>query len=89
MGIAWDVSDSGLPSGPPEVFCLYDYAEPLAGFIKQLGLDHPHVLGLSVDGELALVFHHHYSMILTTLILASAYAGWAGLPSPEILEERL
>ena len=45
--IAWDAPGSGRSSDPPERFGLDDYAECLAGFIEQVGLDRPCVAGLS------------------------------------------
>lgn len=77
-------------SDPPEdTFRLADYADCLAGLVTLLGLERPHVLGLSFGSGLALELYDRHPEIPCTLILASAYAGWAGsLPSEEV-DERL
>jgi pimeloyl-ACP methyl ester carboxylesterase len=56
------------------------YADCLAGFVDQLGLDRPHVARLSFGGALALEFCHRHPAIPRTLTLASAYAGWGSSP---------
>jgi len=87
--IAWDNPGCGLSEDPPDTFRLKDFADCLALFIKKIKLDHPHILGLSFGSGLALEFYHHYPTIPKTLILVSAYAGWAGSLPPEIVRERL
>jgi pimeloyl-ACP methyl ester carboxylesterase len=47
------------------------------------------VAGLSWGGGLALELHRRHPTVLRTLILASAYAGWAGALPPEVVEQRL
>jgi pimeloyl-ACP methyl ester carboxylesterase len=60
------------------------YADCLAGFIERLGLGRPHVAGLSFGGALALALAGRHPRLPRTLVLASAYAGWAGsLPAKE------
>jgi pimeloyl-ACP methyl ester carboxylesterase len=76
--VAWDAPGAGGSSDPPESFDLADYADCLAGFIGGLGLERPHVAGLSFGGVLALELYRRHSAVPRTLILASAYAGWAG-----------
>ena len=84
--IAWDAPGCGQSSDPPEdTFRLADYADCLAGLVTLLGLERPHVLGLSFGSGLALELYNRHPEIPRTLILASAYAGWAGsLPSEEV-----
>jgi pimeloyl-ACP methyl ester carboxylesterase len=65
------------------------YADCLAGFVDSLGLEKPHVAGLSFGGALALAFYHRHPAIPMTLILASAYAGWTGSLPAEVAEQRL
>jgi len=89
MVVAWDAPGCGRSSDPPENFHLSDYADCLAAVIDQLNLERPHILGLSFGGGLALEFYRSYPEIPGSLILASAYAGWAGSLSPEIVEDRL
>jgi pimeloyl-ACP methyl ester carboxylesterase len=52
--VAWDPPGSGSSSDPPETFGMPDYADCLAAFIGALGLQRPHVLGLSFGGRLVL-----------------------------------
>jgi len=87
--VAWDAPGCGRSSDPPEPYSLTDYAECLASLIEHLELDRPHILGLSFGGGLALEFYRIYPKVARSLILVSAYAGWAGsLPAREV-EERL
>jgi pimeloyl-ACP methyl ester carboxylesterase len=65
------------------------YADCLAGFIERLGLERPHVAGLSFGGALALELSRRHPAIPRTLTLASAYAGWAGSLSADVVEQRL
>jgi pimeloyl-ACP methyl ester carboxylesterase len=87
--VAWDALGSGRSSDPPETFRLPDWADCLAAFIEALELGRPHVAGLSWGGGLALELHRRHPTVLRTLILASAYAGWAGSLPPEVVEQRL
>jgi pimeloyl-ACP methyl ester carboxylesterase len=86
--VAWDMPGCGGSADPPEHFRTRDYADCLAAFITALGLAQPHVLGLSFGSGLALELYRWYPMIPRTLILASAYAGWAGSLPPEVAEQR-
>lgn len=87
--VAWDAPGSGGSSDPPESFRLPDYADCLAGFVASLGLERPHVVGLSLGGGLGLELYRRYPRIPRTLVLAGAYAGWAGSLPPDVVEERL
>jgi pimeloyl-ACP methyl ester carboxylesterase len=87
--VAWDAPGVGRSSDPPEWFGLAGYADCLAGFVERLGLEKPHVAGLSFGGALALELYRRHSAIPSTLILASAYAGWAGSLPAEVAEQRL
>jgi pimeloyl-ACP methyl ester carboxylesterase len=87
--VAWDAPGCGRSSDPPETFRLPDFAGCLAAFIEEIGLLRPHVLGLSFGAGLALELYRSYPAIPRTLILASAYAGWAGSLPPDAVEERL
>jgi len=86
---AWDAPGAGGSSDPPESFGTAGYAAALAGFVAALGLDAPHVVGLSFGGILALALYRRHSGLPRTLTLASAYAGWAGSLPPDVVEERL
>lgn len=83
--VAWDAPGCGESSDPPPGFGLPDYADCLAGFIDAVGLSRPHVLGISFGGALALQLFDRHPAVPRTLILAGAYAGWAGsLPADEV-----
>jgi pimeloyl-ACP methyl ester carboxylesterase len=87
--VAWDAPGAGGSADPPEAFGMAGYADCLAGFIQQLGLERPHVAGLSFGGALALALYGRHPAIPATLILASAYAGWSGSLPAEVAEQRL
>jgi pimeloyl-ACP methyl ester carboxylesterase len=87
--VAWDAPGAGRSSDPPESFGVDGYADSLHGFIDRLGLDRPHVCGLSFGGALALALHRRHASVPRTLLLASAYAGWAGSLPPAATEQRL
>lgn len=87
--IAWDAPGAGGSSDPPESFGMAGYADCLAGFIHGLGFGSPHVIGLSFGGALALALYGRHPTVPQTLILASAYAGWAGSLSADVTEQRL
>jgi pimeloyl-ACP methyl ester carboxylesterase len=87
--VAWDAPGHGQSSDPPETFGLSDYAGAVAGFVAALGLDRPHVLGLSFGGGLAIELYRCHPTIPRTLALAGAYAGWAGSLPADVVEERL
>ena len=87
--VAWDAPGAGRSSDPPEEFGLDDYAECLAGFVARLELRRPSVVGLSFGGILALALQRRHAGVADRLILASAYAGWAGSLPPDVVEHRL
>ncbi|MDP9070211.1 MAG: alpha/beta hydrolase [Actinomycetota bacterium] len=87
--VAWDAPGCGQSSDPPETFRLPQYADCLAGFIDVVGLGRPHVLGHSFGGGLALELYRRHAGIPRSLVLAGAYAGWAGSLPPGEVEERL
>jgi len=87
--VAWDAPGCGGSDDPPPAFRFPDYAEVLAGFIEELGLERPHVLGLSWGSTLALELYRRRPDVPRTLILAAAYAGWAGSLLPEVVERRV
>lgn len=87
--VAWDAPGVGGSSNPPESFGMAGYADCLAGFVDRLRLEKPHVAGLSFGAALALAFHRRHPAIPSSLVLASAYAGWAGSLPPDVAEQRL
>jgi pimeloyl-ACP methyl ester carboxylesterase len=87
--VAWDAPGVGRSSDPPEAFGTAGYADCLSGFIAALGLENPHVLGLSMGGIFALALEHRHPTVARSLVLASAYAGWAGSLPAGVAEARL
>jgi pimeloyl-ACP methyl ester carboxylesterase len=87
--VVWDAPGAGRSSDPPESLGMAGYADCLAGFINALRLEKPHVAGLSFGGALALELYRRHPAIPRTLILASAYAGWAGSLPVDVAEQRL
>ena len=87
--IAWDAPGAGGSADPPESFGMAGYADSLAGFIAALDIRRPHVVGLSFGGSLALAMFRRHRTIPTTLVLASAYAGWAGSLPADVATQRL
>jgi pimeloyl-ACP methyl ester carboxylesterase len=87
--VAWDAPGAGRSDDPPESFRLPDYAECLAGFVAALGLPRPSVAGVSFGSALALEFYGRFPSTPVSLVLASAYAGWAGSLPPDVAQERL
>jgi pimeloyl-ACP methyl ester carboxylesterase len=87
--VAWDAPGTGRSSDPPESFGMAGYADCLAGFVAGLGLERPHVAGLSFGAALALELYRRHPTIPRTLVLVSGYAGWAGSLPADIAEQRL
>ena len=87
--VAWDAPGAGGSSDPPPTFQLADWADCLAGFVDALELERPHVVGLSWGGGLALEFYRRHRSVVRSLVLASAYAGWAGSLPADVVEQRL
>jgi pimeloyl-ACP methyl ester carboxylesterase len=86
--VAWDMPGCGQSSDPPEDFRIPDYVRCLVSFLQALRIERPHVLGLSFGSGFALELYRAHPEIPRSLILASAYAGWAGSLPPEVVEQR-
>jgi pimeloyl-ACP methyl ester carboxylesterase len=87
--VAWDGPGAGRSEDPPEWFRMPDFADCLAGFVAALGLRQPHIAGISFGGAMALELYRRHPAIPRTLVLAGAYAGWAGSLPPDVVTERL
>lgn len=87
--VAWDAPGAGHSSQPPEWFRLPDYADCFATFLRALGFGRVHLVGLSFGGALALATFERHPTVPGSLVLVSAYAGWAGSLASEEVEERL
>jgi pimeloyl-ACP methyl ester carboxylesterase len=83
--VAWDAPGCGASFDPPDAFPLAAYADAVAGFLDAIDIEQPHLLGLSFGGGLALEVYRRHPAVPRSLVLASAYAGWAGsLPPDEV-----
>ncbi len=87
--LAWDAPGCGRSSDVPESWRMPEYADALAGWLRAAGIERPHVLGLSWGSSLALELYRRHPDVPASLILASAYAGWAGSLTPEETAARL
>ena len=86
--VAWDAPGCGRSWDPPEDYGLAGYADCLATFVDALGLQRPHVVGLSFGSGLALELFRRHGGVPRSLVLVSAYAGWAGSLGRKVAEER-
>lgn len=87
--IAWDLPGAGGSDDPPESFGMHGFADALAGFVTALGLDRPHLVGLSFGGVTLIEFSRRHQDLASTITLVGAYAGWAGSLPPVEVERRL
>ncbi len=87
--VAPDVPGFGASDDPPSSWTMADYGHCLARFIDALALGKPVVLGLSMGSVLALALYEQRPDVPGALVLASAYAGWAGSLPPQEVQRRL
>jgi pimeloyl-ACP methyl ester carboxylesterase len=87
--VAWDAPGCGRSADPPETWRFPDYADCLSTLISTLGLVDPIVGGLSWGAVLAIEYEHRHPGAASALVLAGAYAGWAGSLPPQICAQRL
>lgn len=87
--IAWDCPGCGESDDPPEDFLLPQFAHCLVGFVAALGIDRPHLVGMSWGAGLALEVYRQLPTLPRSLVLSGAYAGWAGSLAPREVERRL
>jgi len=87
--VALDAPGFGGSDDPPLTWTAADYGHCLAGFLDVLGVHRPVVVGLSFGSVLALALYEQHPDAVGSLVLASAYAGWAGSLPPEEVQRRL
>jgi pimeloyl-ACP methyl ester carboxylesterase len=87
--LAWDAPGFGRSSDVPESWRMEDFADAAAVWIRALGVERPHLLGLSWGSSIALEVYRRHPDLPASLILASAYAGWAGSLPPDQVAARL
>ncbi len=82
---AWDAPGCGGSDDPDESWGMEHFADCLIAVIRELGLGRPHLVGHSWGSALALSAHLGHPTEVGSLVLAGAYAGWAGsLPPAEV-----
>lgn len=86
--IAWDAPGCGRSDDPPPDFSGRELGDALAGFLREVAPRKPHVLGLSWGSGVALELYRGHPNMAASLLLVSAYAGWAGSLPPEEVERR-
>lgn len=86
--IAWDAPGCGRSDDPPADFSGKELGDVLAGFLREVAPRKPHVLGLSWGSGVALELYRGHPHMAASLLLVSAYAGWAGSLPPEEVERR-
>jgi pimeloyl-ACP methyl ester carboxylesterase len=83
--IACDLPGAGGSDDPPESFGMRGFADAVAGFVTELDLQRPHMVGLSFGGATLIEFCRRHQDLASTITLVGAYAGWAGsLAAPEV-----
>jgi pimeloyl-ACP methyl ester carboxylesterase len=87
--IVWDLPGAGGSDDPPESFGMRGFADALAGFVTELGLERPHLVGLSFGGATLIEFCRQHQDLASTITLVSAYAGWAGSLAATEVQRRL
>jgi pimeloyl-ACP methyl ester carboxylesterase len=87
--VALDLPGAGQSDDPPDWFRISEYGDCLAGFVRALGLDGAHLVGLSLGGAIVLEVVRQRPELARSISLVSAYAGWAGSLDPQALQERL
>lgn len=88
--VTWDAPGCGSSADPPEEsFRMPDYARCLAAVIESTGRVPAHVGGLSFGGTVALALYAIRPDLVKSLILISAYAGWAGSLPSDVVAARL
>lgn len=87
--IAWDAPGCGRSSDPPAGHQLGNYADDVAALVDALGIERPHLVGLSFGGGLAIAVQGRHPDLARSLVLAAAYAGWAGSLDAEEIASRV
>jgi pimeloyl-ACP methyl ester carboxylesterase len=66
----------GSSSDPAETCGIAGYADCLARLIEILRLWPAHIAGHSFGGALGIALQRHHRPLTTSIVLASAHAGW-------------
>lgn len=87
--IAPDMPGCGSSPDLPGEPTLGDYADAVVTLLADLGIARAHLGGLSFGGGLALAIAQGHPDVVRSLVLTSAYAGWAGSLAPDKVAARL
>ena len=89
--IAWDAPGCGQSDDPAPDLSAWDLGFIAAGFVNRAaaGTVKPHLLGLSWGSMVVLELYKGYPELPASLLLVSAYAGWAGSLPPEEVDRRI
>ena len=87
--IAWDAPGFGESSDIDDTWRAAQFADALAAFIAELGLERPHLVGHSFGTMIALSLIQRHPAGPGGLVLIGGYAGWAGSLPPDEVERRL
>lgn len=85
---AWDAPGCGKSDDPAPELSAEDLGSLTAGFLRAAVPEKPKLLGLSWGSMVALELYRGFPGIPASLVLASAYAGWAGSLPPDEVERR-
>jgi pimeloyl-ACP methyl ester carboxylesterase len=86
---AFDAPGCGGSDDPEDTWRMDDYADSVAGLLRELELGPAHLVGHSWGSSLALATHLRHPGVARSLVLAGAYAGWGGSLSPDAVAQRL
>ena len=87
--LAWDAPGCGRSDDPPSTWRMAEFADCAAGWLDAIGVERCHLLGLSWGSTMALELYRRRRALPASLVLASAYAGWAGSLPPDEAATRL
>jgi pimeloyl-ACP methyl ester carboxylesterase len=89
--IAWDAPGCGQSDDPPPDLSARDLGSIAARFVQQTayGKGKPHLLGMSWGSMVVLELYKAFPDMAASLLLVSAYAGWAGSLAPEEVDRRI
>ncbi|CRK61445.1 Beta-ketoadipate enol-lactone hydrolase [Alloactinosynnema sp. L-07] len=87
--IAWEAPGAGGSADPPDDFGMDGYADCFAGFLRAIGVEQAHLVGLSFGGALVLAAFHRHPGLASSLTLVSGYAGWVGSLGVDEADQRL
>jgi pimeloyl-ACP methyl ester carboxylesterase len=85
---AWDAPGCGQSDDPDPEISAAELGAITAGFLRAAVPAKPHLLGLSWGSMAVLELYRGDPGLPASLVLASAYAGWAGSLPPEEVERR-